>query len=120
MRTLLHRVPALLLTVGLVMAIAPGAHAASGGTLGLNLSARYSGNGSGPLVGALVTAENIDTALVYAVPAYGDPASSAYYQANLPFGRYRLRVERVGFATTYWRMPQRATCTSSPHRSIRP
>lgn len=102
MRTLLHRVPALLLTVGLVMAIAPGAHAASGGTLGLNLSARYSGNGSGPLVGALVTAENIDTALVYAVPAYGDPTSSAYYQANLPFGRYRLRVERVGFATTYW------------------
>lgn len=103
MTTLLRRLAILLLAAGMVTTVAPGAQAIGGGTLGLNLSARYAGGGSGPLVGALVVAENIDNALVYPVPAYGDPATSAYYQAtSLPFGRYRLRIERVGFATTYW------------------
>lgn len=79
------------------------AHAVSAGTLGLSLTAQFTGGGSGPLVGALVTAENIDSGLVYPVPAYGDPATSSYYQSlNLPFGRYRVRVERPGFATQYW------------------
>lgn len=103
MTTLLRRLGAILLTLGALCAVTGTAQAAGGGTLGVNLSARYAGGSTGPLVGALVTAENIDTALVYAVPAFGDPATSAYYQAtNLPFGRYRLRIERVGFATTYW------------------
>lgn len=103
MKTLLRRLGVLLLTLGTLSVMTGNAHAAGGGTLGLNLTARYAGGATGPLVGALVTAENIDTALVYPVPAYGDPSTSAYYQAtSLPFGRYRLRVERVGFATTYW------------------
>lgn len=103
MKTLLRRLAVPLLTLGMIIAVAPGAQAATGGTLGLNLTARYAGGSTGPLLGALVTAENIDTALVYPVAAYGDPATSAYYQAtSLPFGRYRLRIERVGFATTYW------------------
>lgn len=103
MTTQLRRLGVILLALGALSAITGAAQATGGGTLGLNMSARYAGGTTGPLVGALVTAENIDTALVYAVPAYGDPATSAYYQAtNLPFGRYRLRIERVGFATTYW------------------
>jgi hypothetical protein len=101
--TLLRRLGAILLTLGTLSAVTGTAQAAAGGTLGVNLSARYASGSTGPLVGALVTAENIDTALVYPVPAFGDPATSAYYQAtNLPFGRYRLRIERMGFATTYW------------------
>ncbi len=103
MTTLLRRLGVILLTLGALSGVTGTAQAAGGGTLGLNLSARYAGGTTGPLVGALVTAENIDTALVYPVPAFGDPTTSAYYQAtSLPFGRYRLRIERVGFATTYW------------------
>ena len=101
--TLLRRLAILVIAVGTLVAIAPNAQAAGAGTLGMNLSARYAGGATGPLVGALVTAENLDNSLVYPVPAFGDPATSAYYQATaLPFGRYRLRIERVGFATTYW------------------
>ncbi|HRY10187.1 MAG: fibronectin type III domain-containing protein [Actinobacteria bacterium] len=101
--TRLRRLGALLLALGLLGAIAPTAHASSTGTLGLSVTARYVDGGSGPLVGALVTAENLDNGLVYPVPAYGDPATSSYYQAiGLPFGRYRLRIERLGFATMYW------------------
>ncbi|MBK6762778.1 MAG: fibronectin type III domain-containing protein [Micrococcales bacterium] len=92
----------LLVAVTALVLPAP-AHAVSTGTLGLSLTARYTGGGSGPLAGALVTAENVDSGLVYPVPAYGDPSTSAYYHAvSLPFGRYRLRVERPGFATQYW------------------
>ena len=101
--TLLRRLAILVIAVGTLVAIAPNAQAAGAGTLGMNLSARYAGGATGPLVGALVTAENLDNSLVYPVPAFGDPATSAYYQATtLPFGRYRLRIERLGFATTYW------------------
>jgi len=92
-----------LLVAVTVLALPAPAHAVSTGTMGLSLTARFTGGGSGPLVGALVTAENIDSGLVYPVPAYGDPSTSAYYNAvNLPFGRYRVRVERPGFATQYW------------------
>ena len=81
----------LLVAVTALVLPAP-AHAVSTGTLGLSLTARYTGGGSGPLAGALVTAENVDSGLVYPVPAYGDPSTSAYYHAvSLPFGFGELR-----------------------------
>jgi Fibronectin type III domain len=79
------------------------AQAAITGTLGVNVTGRYTAGHTGPLAEAVVTAENLDSGLLYPVAAYGDPATSAYYQAlNLPFGRYRIRIERFGFATGYW------------------
>jgi len=94
-----------LLTILLLLGLAlpAPAHAAGTGSLGINVTARYTGGHTGPLAGALVTAHNLDSGLMYPVSAYGDPATSAHYQAlNLPFGRYRLRIERSGFATVYW------------------
>lgn len=94
-----------LTTLALLAAVfgATPAQAAVTGTLGVNVTGRYTAGHTGPLAAAVVTAENLDTGLLYPVAAYGDPATSAYYQAlNLPFGRYRIRIERYGFATVYW------------------
>lgn len=88
--------------VGALLTAAP-ARAAGTGTLGINVTGRYTGGHTTSLAGAIVTAENLDSGLIYAVAPYGDPATSAYYQGlNLPLGRYRIRIERTGFASLYW------------------
>lgn len=87
---------------GALLTAAP-ARAASTGTLGINVTGRYTGGHTTGLAGAVVTAENLDSGLIYAVVPYGDPATSAYYQGlNLPLGKYRIRIERAGFASMYW------------------
>lgn len=79
------------------------AHASGTGILGVDLTGRYTGGHTSPLTGASVTAENLDTGAQTTLSVFGDPAASAYYQAlDLPYGRYRVRVERPGFATLYW------------------
>lgn len=91
-----------LAVLGALLTAAP-AQAVSTGTLGINVTGRYTGGHTGSLTGAVVKAENLDSGLIYAVPAYGNPATSAYYQGlNLPLGKYRIRIERTGFASMYW------------------
>lgn len=79
------------------------AHASDSGVLGVNVTGLYTAGHSSPLTAASVTAENLDTGTTTPLSVYGNPATSAYYQAtNLAFGRYRLRIQRPGFATIYW------------------
>ncbi len=84
------------------MIVAP-AQATGTGTLGVTVTGRYTAGHTAPLTGATVVAENLDSGTSIPLVTFGDPAVSAYYQAlAVPFGRYRVRIERPGFATTYW------------------
>ena len=88
----------LLLTL---LAATPG-FTANSGALSLHLTGRYSSGSTTELSGASVTAQNLDTGSVVSVPAYGGPNSSYYQALNVPWGRYRIRIERTGFVTQYW------------------
>jgi hypothetical protein len=78
-------------------------HAVGTGTLGVEVKARWLAGNTTALAGALVTAENVQTGATVTLSAYGNPATSNYYQGlGLPYGRYVVRVERTGFAPIYW------------------
>lgn len=77
--------------------------AASTGVLGVNVTGLYLLGQTSDLPGAYVTAENVTTGQIVPLSVYGNPATSAYYQAlAVPFGQYRIRVQRDGFAPQYW------------------
>lgn len=79
------------------------AQATESGILGAFVTGRYLAGHSVDLAGAQIVAENLGTNQVVTLQAYGDPSTSAFYQATgVPFGRYRVRIARSGFATQYW------------------
>ncbi len=80
------------LAVGLVLATATaGAQMTTGTILGT-----VSDSGGGVLVGASVTATNLDTGFVRTVRA---DSAGIYTMPNLPIGRYEVKAEAQGFQT---------------------
>lgn len=101
-RTTVLALLALSAVMGLLIPTAGPAPAVTG-ILGVHIELRFA---SGTVVagtGVTVVARNLDTGQTLTLAAYGDPATSANYQAlGVPEGRYVISATRSGFATRYW------------------
>jgi hypothetical protein len=87
------------IAVILVLALTCGAHFAWGQEVTAAITGTVTDPSGAPIVGATVTAKDIVRNVPYPVPTNED---GFYYLAQLPVGKYELRVEAKGFQTALY------------------